>query len=305
MSEKVVVTGGAGFIGSHLVRRLVREGYDVTVIDNFSTGLRENLADVSSRIRIVDMDILSEGAGHEFAGASKFFHLAAAISVVESVQDPIGTHETNVTGFLHMLDAARRAGVRRVVLGSSAAVYGSSAPAPVSENSALMPDSPYGLHKVIDEQYALLYQRLFGLEAVILRFFNVYGPGQRDDSPYVGVITAFTKKLRAKEPVDIEGDGSQVRDFIHVDDVVRALLLAARDTRTAGGIFNVGTGKGMSIRDLAAILSAEYGVPNTPRFVEARKGDILKSVADVSRIASVLDWHAEVDVPGGIKTILV
>ena len=204
-----------------------------------------------------------------------------------------------------MLDAARRAGVRRVVLGSSAAVYGSGAAVPVSEDSTLVPDSPYGLHKVIGEQYALLYQRLFGLEAVILRFFNVYGSRQREDSPYVGVITAFTKKLKAKAPVDIEGDGSQVRDFIHVDDVVQALLLAARVEHASGSVLNIGTGKGTTIRELAAVLSAEYGVSDDPRFIEARKGDIRTSIADVSRAASVLGWRATIGLPEGIKTILV
>ena len=301
-SMKALITGGAGFIGSHLAERLVKDGWDITVIDDFSTGRRENLATIP-HVRIVERSV-NEGLGDVMDGVDVVFHLAAAVSVPESINDPEGTHHTNVDGLVHVLEAMRASQTRRIVFASSAAVYGSHAPFPTPERAPLAPESPYGLHKVIGEQYLTLYRFLFGFKTTSLRFFNVYGPRQRDDSPYSGVVAKFMECARGGKPLTIFGDGTQTRDFVAVSDVVTALLSAAKRDEVSDTPLNIGSGKAISINELAETVCRTIGVPYKPIYQNARLGDIVHSVADISLAQNILNWSPQTSLVDGLARIV-
>jgi len=282
--KKAIVTGGAGFIGSHLVGELVSMACDVTVIDNLSTGNLLNLKHIEDRITFYKKDIRDQ----EFLiTASKdcdiIFHQAAVVSVPQTVDDPVDSGMVNDMGTLFVLEAARKNNVKRVVLASSCAVYGDDPDLPKREIMNPKPQSPYAVQKLTGEYCARLYFELYGLETVCLRYFNVYGPRQDPSSPYSGVISIFmTKASDGNSPV-IYGDGNQYRDFIFVKDVVKANLLAANTSEAKGKIFNIGTGRHVHVNELWEMICQLAGQNIEPKYEKDRPGDIRESVANIDR----------------------
>ncbi len=301
--KRVLVTGGAGFIGSHLVERLLAEGLEVTVLDDFSTGSTKNLASVEGAVGVIRGSILDASAiGEAARGAKCVFHLAAIVSVPRSVQEPLLVDEVNCRGTLMALEASRREGAK-FVFSSSAAVYGDSPELPKTEAMAPEPVSPYGAQKLAGEAYVRAYAASFGMEACSLRYFNVYGPRQDPTSPYSGVITKFLRSALAGEDLTIFGDGSQTRDFVYVQDVVEANILAMR-ARTCGEAFNVGTGASVDIERLAGEIAQEAGQGSIVRHAAPRAGDIEHSRCDPSRAARDLGFRAKVGIEEGIARTL-
>lgn len=297
-----LVTGGAGFIGSHLVDWLVRHDHSVRVLDNFSTGTRENLAAVSSQVDVREGDICDlDTVIQATRGVDVVFHLAAMVSVEQSVQQPVLAHATNATGSLHVLEAARVVGVRRVVQMSSCAVYGNPEQLPIDETTPPDPLSPYAVSKRAAEQYGVLYSRLYGIETVALRGFNIYGPRQDPHSPYSSVIPRFLAALSRGEPPVIFGDGLQSRDFVFVGDVVSALWAVATTDGLGGEVLNIGSGKELSIRDLAQTIGTFLGQPIAPRFEAARSGEARHSRADVSRLAERTGFRPQTSLREGLE----
>jgi len=303
-SMHVFITGGAGFIGSHSAEALLEAGAQVTVYDNFSTGKRENLP-AREGLSVVRGDIRDAGAlSAAMAGVTHVLHLAAQVSVRVSIEDPPGSCAHNVLGFVNVLEAARKAGVRRVAFASSAAVYGMPRRLPLDEEAPLAPISPYGLEKRIDELYGVLYGELYGLSTVALRYFNVYGPRQRPDSDYAAAIPIFLRRLLAGQPLVIFGDGKQTRDFIFVKDVVRANLLAA-ESSAAGEAFNICTGHETSLLDLLEELSElapgrQERISPEVRFEAPRPGDIFRSFGSPEKASAALGFQAQVRLAQGL-----
>ncbi len=298
---RVLVTGGAGFIGSHSVEALLAAGHEPMVIDDLSSGHARNLPPGVRRVQASILD--AEALATAIVGCEAVLHLAAIVSVPLSLERPLDCHAVNATGSLQVLDAARRAGVRRVVQASSAAVYGESAP-PIAEFAPLVPLSPYGLQKRMAEEYGRLHGLHHGLEVISLRYFNVYGPRQDPRSPYSGVLSRFAAALARGEPTVIFGDGEQTRDFVFVADVARANLAALTVPGPfAGEVFNVGTGRPISIREAhAAILAAVGRDAAAVRFDSARPGDIRHSHARVDAARERLGWQARVPFAEGISS---
>ena len=300
-----LVTGGAGFIGSHIVRGLLARGDSARVFDNFSTGKMENLADLNSALEICEGDLRDHRALAEAVkGVDYLFHQAAFVSVPQSMEEPEVCFEINVKGTLNVLEAAREAGIRQVVLASSAAVYGESQDLPLKEGTDLGVLSPYAASKQINEVFAGLYTRSFGLPVVALRYFNVYGPRQSPDSDYAAAIPIFIRRLLEGHPPVIFGDGKQRRDFVFVSDVVRANLLAAECPQAAGHIFNICTGTEVSILDLVETLSQIIPGASQPEFGPPRPGDIYRSLGDPGRAAQVMNFRAEVNLAEGLAQTL-
>lgn len=298
---RCVVTGGSGFIGSHIVDSLVGEGYDVVVLDDFSTGNRDHLNPAAELVEGSVADVELVRATTE--GATWVFHLAALARVQQSVDDPVGTHAVNVNGTLNVLQAARENGIERVVVSSSSSVYGDQETAVMTEDLPPNPMSPYGLHKLIGEQYADLFATLYGIQVVSLRYFNAYGPRQSAKGAYALVIPHFLRLRDEGKPLTIYGDGCQTRDYVHVDDVVRANMHAASAELPRGRAvaLNVGSGEETSVNDIAAMVGGEveHIFPN-PRgaFEELRK------CADTSRAKSVISWEPRITLAEGIKSVL-
>lgn len=292
--NRVLVTGGAGFIGSHLVDTLVTEGCDVVVLDDLSSGSLSNLEHVKDKITfykgdIQDQKILMKAAKN----CEVIFHQAAMVSVTKTVDNPVDSAFINDMGTLFVLESARQNKVKRVVLASSSAVYGDDPLLPKHENMPLKPMSPYAVQKLTGELYARIYHDLYGLETVCLRYFNVYGPKQDPSSPYSGVISIFMTKAVSKKPPLIYGDGKQYRDFVFVKDVVKANLLAATEDDAAGQIFNIGTGKHVSINSLWDMISLFSGLKIEPEYIPSRLGDILESVASIEQARSALGFEPD------------
>jgi UDP-glucose 4-epimerase len=287
---RAVVTGGAGFIGSHLVDALVARGDDVTVVDDLSTGRREL---VNTEATLVEHDIREPLS----LPADVVFHLAAQADVGTSVEKPVYDAEVNVLGTINVLEAARATGAAVVFSSTGGAIYG-EVEAPVSEDAPRRPVSPYGMAKLAAEGYMAGWSRVHGLRTVVLRFANVYGPRQ-SSALEGGVIAIFLERLAAGQETTIFGDGEQTRDFVHVDDVVRALLLAAERDE---GIFNVGTGVETTVNGLHELCRAASGIDMPPLHGPPRLGDARRSVLDVSLAARELGWHAEVDLAAGLRS---
>ncbi|MEI7769334.1 MAG: NAD-dependent epimerase/dehydratase family protein [Chloroflexales bacterium] len=302
---KILVTGGAGFIGSHVVRWLVAQGHQVSVLDNFSTGRQESLAPVRAAINVIRGDIRDFAtvlaAAHD---AELIIHLAAMVSVVQSVEQPLEAYASNAIGSLHVLEAARQAGVRRVVQASSCAVYGNTEQLPVHEATSPDPLSPYASTKLAAEQAGQLYTRLYGVATVSLRFFNVYGPRQDPASPYAAVVPRFIAALRSGQQPTIYGDGQQSRDFVFVGDIVQALWVAGTAPRIEGKIFNIGRGEACSILNLAQLIGELLGVPVTPHIAAARSGEVQHSCADVTLFAKQAGFHARMSVRDGLSATI-
>ena len=294
------MTGGAGFVGSHVVAGLIAQGTRVRVVDNLSTGQEQNLADSSVEFvagDIRDPEILS-GA---MQGVRWVFHQAAMVSVPASMDDPLGCYEVNLQGTLRVLWAAHQAGVQRVVVASSAAVYG-EASVPVEEESPKRPLSPYASSKLAMEQAAQLFTRAYGLPTVCLRYFNAYGPRQRPDSPYAAVIPAFIGAMLEGRPATIHGEGDQSRDFVYIGDVVRANLLAAERPEATGGVFNIGSGVSVTILELAGFLQGLFPQAPAPIHGPSREGDIRFSKAVMDRAAQALGYRPEVGMLEGLRS---
>jgi len=303
--KRALVTGGAGFIGSHLTEALAQQGCSVTVLDNLASGHEANLADVAGRIRFVRGDIRNcADLETATAGCEVVFHLAAVVSVPRTTEDPLGSAVVNETGSLQVLEAARRAGARRVVFASSSAVYGDDPILPKREDMAPRPLTPYAVQKLAVEYHQKVYTSLYGLEAVGLRFFNVYGPRQDPASPYSGVISIFmTRALSGTAPV-IYGDGLQTRDFVFVGDVVQALMSAATSPAAPGRVFNVGTGRAVSIQDLWRTIARAAGTDVQPTHGPARAGDVPHSLSSIDAARLHLQFAPRVDLESGLGRTL-
>jgi UDP-glucose 4-epimerase len=298
----VLVTGGAGFIGSHTVDALLARGAQVRVLDDFSAGQQENLPR-HSRLTVVRGDIQNgESLREALAGVSHVLHLAAQVSVNASVADPLASHSRNILGFLNVLETARQAEVERFVYASSAAVYGEPERLPLDENSPVKPLSPYGLEKSVNDQYGVLYSRLYGLSCLGLRYFNVYGPRQDPCSPYSGVISIFAQQAIEGRPLVVFGDGKQTRDFIFVGDVARANLSALESRET--GVVNVATAKSVSLLDLIEALGACLGRKLTVEHQPSRVGDIRDSVSANARLKTWLKLDSFTPLETGLIQLL-
>lgn len=294
-----LVTGGAGFIGSHLTQALLQRGERVRVVDNFSTGKREN---VPAGVEIIEGDLADDGvAARAAAGCDYVLHEAAIPSVPRSVKDPLGTHRANVDGTMQMLVAARDAGVKRVVFAGSSSTYGNSAVLPKREDMRPAPITPYALQKHVGEQYCQLFTSLYGLETVTTRYFNVFGPRQAPDSPYSGVISLFIKALLAGQAPLIHGDGRQTRDFTYVANVVDGVLRAATAAGVAGEIINVATGGRISLLELARSLQIIIGTDIAPTFGPAREGDVKDSQADIFKARKLLGYEPTMPFEEGLR----
>ncbi len=299
----ILVTGGAGFIGSHVVDKLIAQGDHVRVLDNLSTGKRGNLPETG--IEFVCGDIRDFATVEKSVqGMDAIFHLAAVASVQASVDDPMGTHATNLIGTLHLLEAARRLRVRRVVYASSAAVYGDTQRLPVPEACMPNPLSPYAADKLAGEHYLSFYGNKFGIEGTGFRFFNIYGPRQDPSSPYSGVISIFVERLRTAAPVTIFGDGHQTRDFVYVGDLAQVLLQSLSTESTVGKIMNVGRGKECSLIELIEVLERLTGRNLTRRHDPSRVGDIVRSCADVSQLRANLGFVPATSLDDGLAQLL-
>ena len=296
-----LVTGGAGFIGSNLVRQLLAQGEAVRVVDNFATGRRENLTDIMADIELYEVDIRDlDSLQPAFAGADYVLHQAALPSVPRSIKDPIASTETNVNGTLNVLLAARDAQVKRVVLASSSSVYGAAVELPKRESMRPLPISPYAASKLADEAYAAAFTHVFGLQTVCLRYFNVFGPRQDPSSQYAAVIPLFVKAMQAGQQPTIFGDGEQSRDFTYVANVVHANLLAATASGAAGQAFNIACGEQASLNDLVALLNGLLGTSLQPLYLEARAGDVKHSLADISAAREVLGYAPKMTFQQGL-----
>ncbi|MBK8781211.1 MAG: NAD-dependent epimerase/dehydratase family protein [Anaerolineales bacterium] len=297
---KYLVTGGAGFIGSHITRTLLERGNQVRILDNFSSGKRENLKGLD--VELIEGDLRDASKVVEAVkGMDIVFHEAAFVSVPESMEKPLECLDVNVTGTSIVFEAARKAGVKRVVIASSAAVYGDSEAYPLSEETPLRQLSPYATSKRIDEKYAELFTNQFGLEVAALRYFNVYGPRQRPDSMYAAAVPIFIRRMLDNKPITIYGDGGQTRDLVNVRDVVQANLLASEHPAAPGKIFNVCTGVETRLLDLLDILYEIF--PNAPKHVhaESRAGDIYRSIGTPKKIVETLGFKPNVTLAEGLK----
>jgi UDP-glucose 4-epimerase len=304
---KYLVTGGAGFIGSHIVQTLLEQGGSVRVLDNFSTGKRENLEGLRGQFSEDQFEIL-EGdlrdptfVEESVSGIDIIFHEAAFVSVPQSIKEPQTCFDVNITGTSRLLDAARAADVRRAVVASSAAVYGESDAFPLVEETLPQPLTPYAVSKRVKEMYAELFTGSYGLEVVALRYFNVYGPRQRPDSMYAAAVPIFGRRLLDGRPVTVFGDGGQTRDLINVRDVVRANLIAAEHPGAAGKIFNICTGIEARLLDLLDVMYELIPNAPPPEFAAPRPGDIYRSVGSPQKAMDVLGFRAEVSLVDGLK----
>jgi UDP-glucose 4-epimerase len=301
----ILVTGGGGFIGSHLVEALIERGERVRVLDNFSTGDPANLDDVQDRVEVIEGDITDlNTVRRALRGVEVVFHQAALASVPRSVANPMATHRVCVDGTLNVLQASRDAGVRRVVYAASSSAYGNSARLPKAETDPVGPLSPYAAAKLSAEHYCAAFSEVYGLETVRLRYFNVFGPRQSPDSPYAAVIPLFIQALSSHKAPVIHGDGEQSRDFTYVADVVQANLRAAEAPGVSGRVYNVACGRRTTLLELVHHLNALLGTRIAPTHVAARLGDVRHSQADISRAMADLGYQPTTDVPTGLRRCL-
>jgi UDP-N-acetylglucosamine/UDP-N-acetyl-alpha-D-glucosaminouronate 4-epimerase len=299
---KALVTGGGGFIGSNVVRALLAKGDDVRVLDNFSTGSRTNLAGLENDVRLVEGDLRSYERVHAAVrGAEVVFHQGALPSVPRSVQDPLTTTAVNIEGTLNVLLAARDEGVRRIVNASSSSVYGNTGPLPRVETQAPDPISPYAVAKLAAERFCTSFSRVYGMEIVSLRYFNVFGPRQDPTSQYAAVVPRFIRAIADGEAVTIYGDGEQSRDFTFVDNVVAANLLAADAPDVGGEILNVATGGSVTVNALADAIGLMLGEPVEKVYEPAREADVQASWADVEAAKRFLGYEPRVDFDDGLR----
>jgi len=300
--QKCLVTGGAGFIGSHIVEALLKRGDQVRVLDNFSTGNPNNLKAVREDIEVIEGDLRnSSDVRDAVKGVDTIFHQAAFVSVPQSVKDPATCFETNVNGTIQLFKLAEEAGVNRIVIASSAAVYGENPALPLNENATTDPLSPYAASKQVGEIYTKIYTGLLNINVVALRYFNVYGPRQNPNSDYAAVVPIFIKKMLNEEDPVIYGDGLQSRDFVYIDDVVRANLLAAESSQAPGQIINICSGIEINLLQLVSSLSGIFNREVQPIYEKERPGDIYRSSGDPTLAGNVLNFKPEVNLETGVK----
>jgi UDP-N-acetylglucosamine/UDP-N-acetyl-alpha-D-glucosaminouronate 4-epimerase len=301
LPPKYLVTGGAGFIGSHLVRRLLAEGMTVRVVDNLSTGHVARLSELLGAIEFIEGDLADDEVSQKAVkGIEYVLHQAALPSVQRSVQDPVGTNRANVTATLRLLESSRQAGVRRFVYAASSSAYGDTAVLPKKEEMTATPLSPYAVQKLVGEQYCKLYYDLYGLETVSLRYFNVFGPHQDPCSDYSAVIPKFTTRLLAGETITVYGDGEQSRDFTYIDNVVEANILALDAPNAAGNMCNIGCGERISLKQLVALLEKQLAISAQVTHAPPKAGDVRHSLADISRAKQILGYEPRIMVEEGL-----
>lgn len=299
-----LVTGGAGFIGSHISDRLLADGHRVRILDNFSTGKHENIP-ASADVEVIEGDVGDyDTVRAAMEQVDIVFHEAAIASVPETVGNPLSSERVNYRGTLNILEAARHAGVKRVMFACSAAVYGDLPELPKQESMPVKPLSPYAVDKLASEQACQMYTHLYGLETVSLRYFNVFGPRQDPSSPYSGVISIFSDHLGQGKQPTIYGDGEQTRDFVYVSDVVEANIKAATSPAAAGKAINIATGGKLSINDLLKTICNIKDQPFEPQYQQGRQGDIKHSRADISAAREYLDWEPVVAFEDGLRKLL-
>ena len=297
-----LVTGGAGFIGSHLVEALLQRGDEVRILDNFSTGRQSNLQHLAGAIQIHEGDIRNaEDMQSALKGMDHVFHLAAMVSVPESIEHPDRCLEINVNAVFQLMELARQEGIKSLVLASSTAVYGANELMPLKEEFAAQTLSPYAASKLFNENLARIYAENYGMHAVALRFFNVYGPRQLPDSDYAAVIPRFIHSLKNSQAPTVFGDGEQTRDFIYVEDVVRACLVAEKKREVSGGVFNVCSGVESSLNDLLEVFKGEFPEAPEAAYSDPRLGDVPRSVGDPSLAKNGLGFGAQIDLSAGLK----
>ncbi len=297
-----LVTGGCGFIGSHLVKALVKRGERVRVFDNCTTGKAENIADVADKIEFCSADLQDiDAVSQAVEGIDYVFHQGALPSVTRSIADPIATNNVNINGTLNLLVASRDADVKRVVYAASSSAYGNSPKSIKSEDLPPNPASPYALTKYVGECYCQIFTQLYGLETVALRYFNIFGPGQDSSSSYSAVIPLFISAYLNGEAPKIEGDGEQSRDFTYVANAVHANLLACHAEGVAGEVFNVGCGERASINQLATLIGEMMESDTKPVYVAPRPGDVRHSLADIQKAKRLLGYEPQVDLKTGLR----
>lgn len=301
-NKRVLVTGGAGFIGSNLVAELVRSGNEVTVLDNISSGYRSNLKPFPS-VRLIEKDIRDRNAVEDAArGCEVIFHLAASVGNKRSIDDPFNDASVNVLGTLNVLEAARNGGVKKVVVSSSAGIFGELKYLPIKEDHPVEPDSPYGCTKLCEEKLSLAYSKLYSTEVICLRYFNVFGPNQRFDA-YGNAIPIFVFRMLRGEKLYIYGTGEQTRDFVHVDDVVQANMRAAAAAGISG-VFNIASGRSITVNRLVELIM-EYGKGNSAiEYTGKRPGDVLHSLADIGSASAVLGYVPSVGIEEGLRSYI-
>lgn len=300
---RILITGGGGFIGSHLARAALARGHEAVVIDDFSTGRRSNLADIADDIRLVEGSILERGdLDAALEGVDYVLHEAARPSVPVSVDDPVSTHRINATGTLEVLEGCRRHGVKRVVYAASSSAYGDHDVEATTEDLTPRPKSPYAVQKLAGEHYCKAYHEVYGLETIALRYFNVFGPMQDPKSQYAAVIPAFiTRMMRGERPI-IFGDGKQSRDFTHIDNVIAANFAAlAAPAEACGRVYNAACGDSIDLLQLVEAINAALGTAHAPVFEPARAGDIRRSRADISAARAALSYDPKVTVDVGLS----
>jgi nucleoside-diphosphate-sugar epimerase len=297
-----LVTGGAGFIGSHLVRRLLALGHQVRVLDDFSTGQRKNLAEVESQIELIEGDICETAtAGRAAAGAEAVFHLAARASVPRSVEFPREANEVNATGTLNMLLAARDAGVRRFVYSASSAAYGDTPTLPKVESMSPRPLSPYAISKLAAEYYCSCFSHVYGLETISLRYFNVFGPRQDPDSPYAAAIPAFVSRMLHGQPPIVFDDGEQSRDFCYIENTVSANVLAFEAEKLSGETVNIACGERVTINRIIELINRQLGTSIAPEYRDPRPGDVRHSLAAIDAARRVIGYQPLVMFAEGLQ----
>lgn len=300
---RFLVTGGAGFIGSNITRQLLKDGHDVRILDNFSTGKKDNIADLTDKIDLIEGDIQDiTTVKRAVKDIDYILHQAAFPSVSRSIKDPISTNNVNVNGTLNILIAARDEKVKRVVSASSSSAYGDTPTLPKNESMKPNPLSPYAVTKIVGEYYCRVFFKIYGLETVSLRYFNIFGPGQDPDSQYAAVIPIFINALVKETPPPIFGDGDQSRDFTYVDNAVRANIDACFAENVGGEVFNIACGESFTLNQLLdqlkKIMGREEGIPN---YLPPREGDIRHSLADISKGKKLLGYNPGVNFHEGLK----
>jgi len=304
---KYLVTGGAGFIGSNIVRKLLELGQQVRILDNFSTGKRENISDLmkNSNLELIEGDLRSfHIVRQSVMGIDYVLHQGALPSVPRSINDPITTNDINILGTLNILEAARDSGVKRIIYASSSSVYGNSPQLPKVEGMPVAPLSPYALSKYTGERYCQIYNDIYGLETVCLRYFNVFGPNQDPNSQYSAVIPKFIQLLMMNEQPLIYGDGKQSRDFTFVNNVVQANLKACNSENASGHVFNIACGESYDLIEMTDFMKKELQTEIEIKFTSERKGDVKHSRADITKAKEILDYKPEVTFFQGLKRLI-
>jgi nucleoside-diphosphate-sugar epimerase len=299
---KYLVTGGAGFIGSHIVERLVRDGESVRVLDNFATGHRKNIAPFADKIELIEGDLRKKAdCTRACAGVEIIFHEGAVPSVPVSVEDPVTSHDANINGTFNVLMAARDAGVQRVIFAASSSAYGDQPELPKRETARPAPLSPYAVNKLVGEYYLSVFNKCWGLETISLRYFNVFGPRQDPKSQYAAAIPAFVTAIMRGESPTIYGDGEQTRDFTYIDNVVHANLLAAKAPRLAGEVVNIACGERVSVNQIIGEINSLLGKNVPSRHVAERAGDVKHSLADITLAREIIGFEPIVNFADGLQ----